>query len=130
MRPQPLIAVSDVAASSVWYQKLLGCRSDHGGDEYERLRVGDSLILQLHKFDVAHHHGLIGDPNIKPYGNGVLLWFEVDNFEAVMGRIEKLNPEIVNPRHRNPDANHWEIWVRDLDGYIVVVASPEGSAGA
>ena len=27
MRPQPLISVSDVEASSRWYQKLLGCRS-------------------------------------------------------------------------------------------------------
>jgi catechol 2,3-dioxygenase-like lactoylglutathione lyase family enzyme len=130
MRPQPLIAVTDVQASSVWYQKLLGCRSDHGGDEYERLKFGDNLVLQLHRFDAAHHHGLIGDPNIKPYGNGVLLWFEVDDFEAIMGRIEKLNPEIVNPRHRNADAKHWEIWLRDPDGYIVVAASPDGSADA
>lgn len=31
MRPQPLIAVSDVEASSRWYQKVLGCIGDHGG---------------------------------------------------------------------------------------------------
>jgi hypothetical protein len=31
MRPQPLICVRDVEASSRWYQQLLGCRSDHGG---------------------------------------------------------------------------------------------------
>ncbi len=36
MRPQPLIAVKDVEASSRWYQRLLGCRSAHGGREYER----------------------------------------------------------------------------------------------
>ena len=35
MRPQPLIAVSDVENSSRWYQCLLGCASGHGGKEYE-----------------------------------------------------------------------------------------------
>ena len=37
MLPQPLIAVRDVEASSRWYQRLLGCRSGHGGPEYEKL---------------------------------------------------------------------------------------------
>ena len=37
MRPQPLIAVRDVEASSRWYQRLLGARSYYGGKEYERL---------------------------------------------------------------------------------------------
>jgi hypothetical protein len=31
MRPQPLIAVTDVEASSRWYQRLLDCQSAHGG---------------------------------------------------------------------------------------------------
>jgi hypothetical protein len=73
MRPQPLIAVSDVEASSRWYQRLLGCQSAHGGIEYERLVSNGVLVLQLHRFDVEHHHGRIGDPADKPYGNGVLL---------------------------------------------------------
>jgi hypothetical protein len=45
IRPQPLLAVGDVPASSRWYQRLLGARSGHGGDEYERLLVDDILIL-------------------------------------------------------------------------------------
>ena len=48
MRVQPLIAVRDVAASSCWYQQLLGCESGHGGPEYERLVKDGELILQLH----------------------------------------------------------------------------------
>lgn len=91
-------------------------------------KAGGLLILRLHRFDVDHHHGPIGDRNDKPYGNGVLLWFEVDDFEAAMRRVDLLKPEIVMPRHRNP--NHWEIWVRDPDGYVVVIASLDGSAGA
>ena len=62
MRPQPLLAVVDVEASSRWYQRLLGCRSDHGGTEYERLVDGERLILQLHNLDIEHDHGTIGDP--------------------------------------------------------------------
>jgi catechol 2,3-dioxygenase-like lactoylglutathione lyase family enzyme len=128
MRPQPLIAVTDVEASSRWYQHLLGCQSDHGGDEYEWLNWKGALILQLHRFAVEHHHGPIGDKRDKPYGNGVLLWFETDDFDAAMERVAELKAEIVIPRHRNPAPNHWECWLRDPDGYTVVLASPDGTA--
>jgi catechol 2,3-dioxygenase-like lactoylglutathione lyase family enzyme len=134
MRPQPLIAVTDVEASSRWYQKLLGCESAHGGSEYERLVGNGALILQLHGFDIEHHHGRVGDPADRPYGNGLLLWFEIDDFDAAMERVAELGAEIVMPRHRNPphrdDAgpNHWECWLRDPDGYVVVLASPDGTA--
>src|SRR5580698_4377075 len=134
MRPQPLVAVTDVEASSRWYQRLLGCQSDHGGPVYERLVSKGELILQLHAFESDHDHGPIGDRNSKPYGNGVLLWFEVDDFDAVMERVAEMQVEIVLPRHRNPPdddnggPNHWECWMRDPDGYVVVVASPYGTA--
>jgi hypothetical protein len=45
MRPQPLICVRDVEASSRWYQRLLGCESAHGGPQYERLVLKGRLIL-------------------------------------------------------------------------------------
>jgi catechol 2,3-dioxygenase-like lactoylglutathione lyase family enzyme len=128
MRPQPLIAVTDVEASALWYQRLLGLEGDHDGPEYARLNADGVLVLQLHRFEVEHHHGPIGDIDDKPYGNGVLLWFEVDDFEAAMERVAALQPEIVMPRHRNPAPSHWECWVRDPDGYIVVIASPDGTA--
>lgn len=131
MRPQPLIAVTDVEASSRWYQRLLGCQSAHGGAEYERLVLSGSLILQLHSFEVEHHHGPIGDPDDKPYGNGVLLWFEIDDFDSAIARAAEMEAEVVKPRHRNPPTgpDHWEYWLRDPDGYTVVFASPDGSAG-
>ena len=134
MRPQPLIAVTDVEASSRWYQTLLGCRSAHGGAEYERLETADGvLVMQLHRFDVLHHHGPIGDPADRAYGNGVLLWFELDDFVAAIARLNELNPPIIMPVHRNPPEgeggpDHWECWLRDPDGYTVVLASPDGSA--
>lgn len=142
MRAQPLIACRDVEASSRWYQRLLGCHSAHGGREYERLvdparqhrRYGsDGLILQLHAWNIAHDHGPIGDPGATPYGNGVLLWFEVDDFDAAVARAVELGAEIVVPVHRNPPDGpggpaHRELWIKDLDGYTVVIASPDGEA--
>ena len=85
MEPQPLIAVADVEASGLWYRELLGCESGHGGPDYERLLCGGRLILQLHRWD-AHDHPHMGDPASKPYGNGVLLWFRTDAFDAAVSR--------------------------------------------
>jgi catechol 2,3-dioxygenase-like lactoylglutathione lyase family enzyme len=134
MRPQPLLAVTDVERSSRFYQELLGCESAHGGREYERLLWRGNLVLQLHAFDVLHDHGPIGDIDDRPYGNGVLLWFELEDIDAAIERATRLGCEVVLPRHRNPldgsgGPNHWEIWLRDPDGYTVVLASPDGSAG-
>jgi len=132
VRPQPLICVTDVEASSRWYQRLLGCRGAHGGSEYEQLVKDGWLILQLHGFEVAHDHGLIGNRANRPYGNGVLLWFEVEDFDAVMQRAAEMGVEIVLPRYRNsPEGgpNHWECWIRDPDGYTVVITSAYGTAG-
>jgi catechol 2,3-dioxygenase-like lactoylglutathione lyase family enzyme len=129
-----LIAVNDVEVSSRWYQRLLGCRSDHGGGEYERLLDGAGrLVLQLHAWEVEHGHGKIGDAS-KPRGNGVLLWFEVDDFDAAVTRSGELRAEVVLGVHRNPPAGepggpaHREMWIRDLDGYTVVLVSPDGEA--
>lgn len=126
MQPQPLIAVGDIAASSRWYQQLLGCRSAHGGPEYERLVDAEGkLILQLHAWDV-HDHRHLGDPTLKPYGNGVLLWFELGDFAAAVARARALGAAILEGPRVNPSANHLELWLRDLDGYVVVLASAHG----
>jgi predicted enzyme related to lactoylglutathione lyase len=133
-RPQPMIAVRDVEASSRWYQQLLGLKSDHGGAEYERLLSDGELVLQLHQAETAHHHGLIGVPGAD-VGNGVLIWFgDVADFDAVVARIGQLGATVVRSPHRNPPEgagngpSHREIWIRDPDGYTVVVASKDGEA--
>ena len=134
MHPQPLICTADVEATSRWYQRLLGLKSDHGGKEYERLVYNGKLVMQLHRWEVEHHHGPIGDPNKKPYGNGVLLWFEIDDFDAALARAIEMKADILKPRIRNPPdgkggPNHWECWLRDPNGYTVVFTSPYNSAG-
>ena len=125
MRPQPLIAVRDIEASSRWYQSLLKCERGHGGAEYERLMLDGELVMQLHHWD-AHEHPYMGDPTAKPYGNGVLLRFEVEDFDACVTRARDLKAKILEEPHDNPSANHRECWIRDPDGYVVVVSSPYG----
>jgi len=125
MEPQPLIAVADVEASSLWYRELLACESGHGGPDYERLVSGSRLVLQLHRWD-AHDHPHMGDRASRPYGNGVLLWFRTDAFDAAVGRARALGAEILEEPHVNPNARHRECWLRDPDGYVVVLAGAEG----
>jgi predicted enzyme related to lactoylglutathione lyase len=135
-RPQTMIAVRDVEASSRWYQQLLGFTSGHGGPEYERLLADGELVLQLHQAEVGHHHGLIGDPDA-PIGNGVLVWFgEVSDFDGAVARATELGAPVIRAPHRNPPdgqgngPGHREFWCTDPDGYTVVVASPDGEAFA
>jgi len=93
-----------------------------------------SLVLQLHHWGVDHDHGPIGDPGRRPPGNGVLVWFEVDDFDAARARAGRLGAEVVLGEHRNPPEGepggpaHRELWLRDPDGYVVVLASPDGEA--
>jgi len=126
MRSQPLIAVTDVEASSRWYQRVLDASSGHGGKEYERIvDASGDFVLQLHDWDV-HEHPHLGDPQSQPYGNGVLLWFMVDDFDDAIVRINELGAEVLEGPKVNPNACHREIWIRDPDGYVVVLASLPG----
>lgn len=118
----PLICVKDVPAASQWYQTLLGVTSGHGGTEYERLNDGDRLIMQLHLWEADHNHGPLGDPNVTP-GNGLVLWFELDDFDAAYERAKKLEVEILMDRHWSENGN-WQFWLRDPNGYTVVLTNP------
>jgi catechol 2,3-dioxygenase-like lactoylglutathione lyase family enzyme len=121
--PQPLVVVRDVLASSRFYQQVLGAESGHGGDEYEQIVRDGEILLQLHRVDVEDHHGPLADPD-QPFGNGVLLWFEVADFENTVERVRATGAPIVTDVHTNPRARQQEIWVRDPDGYTVVLAGP------
>jgi predicted enzyme related to lactoylglutathione lyase len=120
-----MLTVADVPASSRFYQAVLGAQSGHGGPEYERLTVDGELVMQLHSADVGHHHGTLADPR-QPAGNGVLLWFELDGFDAAVERVRETSAEIVTDVHVNPNAGHRELWLRDHDGYLIVLAEAGG----
>lgn len=129
---QPIIAVRNVRASSRWYAELLGADSlpEHPHrDLYERISSSGRLILQLHAWDEENHPNLV-NANAAPAGHGVLLWFQVDDFDAVVKRARALASEIIEEPHVNPRPQHREMWLRDLDGYVVVIASPDGEASS
>jgi catechol 2,3-dioxygenase-like lactoylglutathione lyase family enzyme len=130
VRAQPLIAVRNVRASTRWYSKLLGVSNlgvhEHA-DIYQRLLHDGSIILQLHAWDEEHHPNLV-NADAAPVGHGVLLWFEVDDFDAAVKRARSLKPTVLEEPHVNPAPQHREMWMRDPDGYVVVIASPDGEA--
>ncbi|HWR88204.1 MAG TPA: VOC family protein [Acidiferrobacterales bacterium] len=128
MTPQPMIAVRDVETSSRWYQSVLGLRSGHGGPEYEQLMSGGLMVLQLHHWD-AHEHPHLGSQEIKPYGNGVVLWFHEASVASAFERATQAGAHVLQPLQINPLANHREFWLRDPDGYVVVVAGAYGDVG-
>ncbi|WP_043782202.1 VOC family protein [Rhodococcus sp. JVH1] len=123
MRAQPLLAVDDVERAGEWYRKVLDARRGHGGRDYEQLLVDGHMILQLHRLDEGHHHGPLGDPSL-PRGNGVAIWFETPDFDGTVARVREAGADVVMDVHVNPNAGHREIWIRDLDGYLVVFAEP------
>lgn len=122
MKLAPLICVRDVEESSRWYQRLLGVVGGHGGKDYERLNFGNILILQLHKWEVEHHHGPLGDVE-KPHGNGVILWFELEDFSEAVERAKVMNVDILKEAYLSENGN-WEFWLRDTEGYTTVLTSP------
>jgi catechol 2,3-dioxygenase-like lactoylglutathione lyase family enzyme len=128
---QPLIAVRSVRASSRWYADLLGADTlpDHPHREiYDRIRRSGRLLLQLHAWDAEDHPSLV-NADAAPPGHGVVLWFQVDDFDSAVERARGSGAEIVKDAHFNPAPRHREIWLRDLDGYVVALASPDGESG-
>ncbi len=128
---QTLIAVRNVRASSRWYAELLGADSlpDHEHrDFYDRILCSGRLVLQLHAWDEEDHPNLV-NPDAAPPGHGVVIWFQVDDFDSAVQRARSLGAQVILAPHFNPAPRHMEIWVRDPDGYVVVVASPDGGSG-
>ena len=130
VRSQPLVAVRDVQASTRWYAELLDVH-DLGIHKhahiYQRLIRDGSLILQLHAWDEEAHPNLM-NADAAPVGHGVVLWFEVDDFDAMVKRARSLQATVIEEPHVNPAPQHREMWLRDPDGYVIVIASRDGEA--
>ena len=129
---QPLIAVRDVRASSRWYGALLGADAlpDHPHrDVYDRVSCSGRLLLQLHAWDEEDHPNLV-NAAAAPIGHGVVLWFQVADFDAAVKRAHSLGAEVLQGPFVNPAPQHREIWLRDPDGFVVVLASHDGESAA
>ncbi len=57
------------------------------------------------------------------------IWFEIDDYAAAAARARELGAQVIEER-MNPNAHHHELWLRDPDGYVVVLASPDGTAAS
>jgi hypothetical protein len=60
----------------------------------------------------------------------VLLWFQVNDFDSAVERARRLKAEVIEEPHINPAPEHREMWLRDCDGYVVVLASPDGECSS
>jgi len=132
VRAQPILAVRDVRASARWYATILGSTDSTGSPPsdhdhlYRRIYVGDALVLQLHAWDEEDHPNLV-DADRAPVGHGVLVWFELDDYAAAAARARAIGAHVIEETI-NPRPQHHELWLRDPDGYVVVLVSPDGSA--
>jgi hypothetical protein len=59
-----------------------------------------------------------------------LLLFQVDDFDSAVESARSLRTEIIEEPHVNPGPQHREMWLRDPDGYVVVIAGPDGESAS
>src|SRR5262249_28850089 len=76
------IGVADVPRSFKWYQSLLGLPEAAPGHDYFGPIGGPdgTVLLCLHSWG-AHEHPSLMSPDVAKPGNGLLLFFRVDNFD-------------------------------------------------
>ena len=116
----PIIAVKDVDASSIWYQSVFGFKNTHGGDTFVVLvSENDEIIICLHKWG-EHGHPSMTNPNITP-GNGLILYFRTENMNAIRQNVEKKGYPVEEEIHLNPNSKKMEFSLRDPDGYYLTI---------
>jgi hypothetical protein len=121
VRTETIIGVESVEESSNWYQKLLGCKSNHGGDKFEILAdQDDTVILCLHKWE-EHNHPTLSDPKIS-VGNGLILYFRVSKLNDIWENAKALNVKVEEEPHLNENSGKEEFSIRDLDNYYLIIS--------
>ena len=122
-RTWTIIGVAQVASSYRWYQHLLGLPPDEPAHAYfGQLKDTDGeVLLCLHQWG-EHDHPSLADANAAVPGNGLLLFFRVDDFSAAWARAQSLSPDLAPPS-LNPNTGTLEFALRDPDGYHVMVSA-------
>jgi hypothetical protein len=62
-------------------------------------------------------------PDEAPPGNGLLLFFRVDDFDMALKRARALVPHLEEEPHLNPNTQTSEFSLRDPDGYYVTISA-------
>ena len=119
-----IIGVKDVAASLKWYQSLFGQpHSAPSHDDFGQLLDTDgTVLLCLHEWG-EHDHPPLMSPEIASPGNGLLLFFRVDDYDLALKRARALADRFEEEPHLNPNTQTMEFSLRDLDGYYVSISA-------
>jgi catechol 2,3-dioxygenase-like lactoylglutathione lyase family enzyme len=123
-RTWTIIGVRDVPFSFKWYQSLFGQPETTPGHEYwgQILDSDGTVLLCLHQWG-AHEHPSLMSPDKALPGNGLLLFFRVDDFDMALHRARALVPTLDDEPHMNPATGTKEFALRDPDGYYVMVSA-------
>jgi catechol 2,3-dioxygenase-like lactoylglutathione lyase family enzyme len=123
-RTWTIIGVADVAGSLRWYQALLGLpETPSVHDDFGQILDSDgTVLLCLHEWG-AHDHPPLTSPKHAQPGNGLLLFFRVDDFDMALPRARTLVAELEEESHVNPNTGTREFSLRDPDGYYVTISA-------
>jgi len=119
-----IIGVSDVPGSFKWYQSLFGQPETSPGHDYfgQILDTDGTVLLCLHEWG-AHEHPSLMSPDEASPGNGLLLFFRVDDFDMALKRARALVARFEEEPHVNPNTRTMEFSLRDPDGYYVTISA-------
>lgn len=123
-RTWTIIGVADVARSLKWYQSLFGQPEAQPAHTYfgQILDSDGTVLLCLHEWG-AHEHPPLASPDHAEPGNGLLLFFRVDDFDETLHRAQTLTGGLEEEPHLNPATGTREFALRDPDGYYVMVSA-------
>ena len=123
-RTWTIIGVADVPRSLKWYQSILGLpETAPAHDDFGQIVDADgTVLLCLHEWG-AHEHPLLTSPHHAKPGNGLLLFFRVDNFDAALPSARALVSRLEEEPHVNPHTGTIEFSLRDPDGYYVSISA-------
>lgn len=119
-----IIGVADVARSFAWYQSLLGHAATQPAHDYfgQILDADGTVLLCLHRWG-DHEHPSLASPHHAAPGNGLLLFFRVDDFDQALGRARNLGTMLEGKPDINPATGTREFGLRDPDGYHVMISA-------
>jgi catechol 2,3-dioxygenase-like lactoylglutathione lyase family enzyme len=123
-RTWTIIGVDDVPRSFRWYQTLLGLTETAPAHDYfgQIVDADGTVLLCLHAWGAHGHPSLTSPHDAKP-GNGLLLFFRVDNFDVALPRARALVGRLEEAPHVNPNTRTAEFSLRDPDGYYVTISA-------